>query len=115
MDEYRDGHVEVMYFTAHNGHELGSTSLPYLPLPISTKENAALKISQGIPPEWIIGGITLIVDYARCMVQISDREEVGDHNNIGSEFMQCVLRKHFITKQDVQKIHSKVKDPETQT
>ena len=60
VDEYRDGHVEVMYLTAHSGHELGSNQLPYLPLPISTKENVALKISQGIPPERIIDGNILI-------------------------------------------------------
>ena len=57
MDEYRDEYVEVMYLTAHSGHELGSNQLPYLPLPVSTKENVALKISQGIPPERIIDGI----------------------------------------------------------
>ncbi len=56
VDEYRDGHVEVMYLTAHSGHELGANQLPYLPLPTSTKENVALKISQGIPPERIIDG-----------------------------------------------------------
>ena len=56
MDDSRDGHVEVMYLTAHSGHELGSNQLLYLPLPVSTKENVALKISQGIPPERIIDG-----------------------------------------------------------
>ena len=60
VDEYRDGHVEVMYLTAQSGHELGSNQLPYLPLPISTKENVALKISQEIPPERIIDGNILI-------------------------------------------------------
>ncbi len=47
-----------------------------------------------------------------CMVHmhIDIREEVGDRNN-RSEFMQCVSRKHVITKQDVRNIRSRVKDP----
>ena len=61
VHECRDGHVEVMYLTTHSGHELGSNQLPYLPLPISTKENVALKISQGIPPGRIIDGNLVII------------------------------------------------------
>ena len=61
VDEYGDGHVEVMYLTAHSGHELGSSQLPYLPLPNSTKETVALKISQGITPGRIIDGNLVII------------------------------------------------------
>ncbi len=59
VDEYRDGHV--MYLTAHNGHELGSNQLPFLPLPTSTKETVSLKTSQGIPPGRIIDGNLVII------------------------------------------------------
>ena len=61
MDEYKDGHVEVMYLTAHSGHELGAN----LPLPTSTKETISVKVSQGIPSERITDGIaltTLLID-----------------------------------------------------
>ena len=61
VDEYEDGHVEVTYLTAHSGHELGSNQLLYLPLPNSTKETVALKISQGIPPGRIIDGNSVII------------------------------------------------------
>lgn len=60
VDEYKDGHVEVMYITAHSGHELGPCELPKLPLPQSTKEVVALKLSQGIPAQRIIDGISNI-------------------------------------------------------
>ena len=65
MDEYKDGHVEVVYLTAHSGHELGADQLPYLPLPTSTKETISVKVSQGIPSERITDGIaltTLLID-----------------------------------------------------
>ena len=61
VDKYRDGYVEVMYLTAHNGHELGSNQLPYLPLPTSTKETVALKTIQGIPPGRIRDGNLVII------------------------------------------------------
>ena len=59
VDEYQDGHVEVSYITAHSGHDLGTCELPHLPLPSSTKETVALKVSQGIPPARIIDGIAV--------------------------------------------------------
>ena len=43
-------------------------------------------------------------------IHVDIREEVRDRNN-RSEFMQYVSRKHFITKQDIRNIRSKVKDP----
>ena len=58
VDEYKDGHVEVMYISAHSGHELGPCEIPFLPLPESTKEVVALKLSQGIPAQRIVDGNT---------------------------------------------------------
>ena len=55
-DEYDDGHVSVKYISAHTGHDLGPQELKYLPLPNSTKEQVAMKISAGIPPDRILQG-----------------------------------------------------------
>ena len=86
VDEYRDGHVEVMYLMAHSGHELGSNQIPYLPLPISTKENVALKISQGIPPGRIIDGklftICSLFHYYITLEKTSERELVIETNDL---------------------------------
>lgn len=88
VDEYHDGHVEVTYITAHSGHDLGTCELPYLPLPISTKENVAMKVSQGIPPERIIDGIIVLYhctlgNYLMCLcIQISERELVIATNDL---------------------------------
>lgn len=54
--EFKDGHVEVKYISAHTGHELGMPELPHLPLPNSVKEEIAVKINMGIPPERIMEG-----------------------------------------------------------
>ena len=56
VNEYVDGHVEVMYLSAHLGHELGVSEFPFLPLPESTKQDTALKVTQGIPPQRIMDG-----------------------------------------------------------
>ena len=56
VTEYKDGHVDVKYISAHTGHELGTSELCHLPLPKSVKEEIAMKISMGIPPERIIEG-----------------------------------------------------------
>ncbi len=56
-NEYMDGHVEVKYITAHTNHTLGATELPLLPMPKGTREEVALKVNQGIPPERILKGI----------------------------------------------------------
>ena len=56
VDEFSDHHVEVNYITAHNGHEVGVCEIPHLPLPPSVKESVAIKLSQGIPSEWILDG-----------------------------------------------------------
>ena len=46
--EFHDGHVEVKCISAHTSHELGTTELPYLPLPKGTKEEIAIKLTMGI-------------------------------------------------------------------
>ena len=56
MTEYLDGRIEIKYISAHSNHDLGSTELPYLPLPKGVKEEIAVKISLGIPPERIMEG-----------------------------------------------------------
>ena len=38
------------------GHELGVSEFPFLPLPESTKQDTALKVTQGIPPQRIMDG-----------------------------------------------------------
>jgi hypothetical protein len=57
VTECEDGHVEVKYISAHTSHELGTPELPHLPLPKSVKEEIAMKISTGIPPERILEGL----------------------------------------------------------
>ena len=56
VNEYVDGHVEVIYLSAHLGHELGVSEFPFLPLPGSTKQDTALKVNQDIPPQRIMDG-----------------------------------------------------------
>lgn len=55
-DQYEDGHIYVKYISAHTGHDLGPQEFKYLPLPKSTKEQVAMKISAGIPPCRILEG-----------------------------------------------------------
>ena len=56
VTEYLDCRVEVKYISAHSSHDLGTTELPYLPLPKGVKEEVAIKLSLGIPPERIMEG-----------------------------------------------------------
>ena len=56
MTEYLDGKVEVKYISAHSNHDLGNAELPHLPLPKGVKEEIAIKLSLGIPPERIMDG-----------------------------------------------------------
>ena len=56
VDEFSDGHMEVKYISAHQGHELGVSELPYLPLPQSIKDSVAIKLSQGVTSERILDG-----------------------------------------------------------
>ena len=56
VDQYQD-RVSVTYISAHTGHELGPSQLPFLPLPKSTKELIAAKLSLGVSSDRIIEGM----------------------------------------------------------
>ena len=58
VTEYLDGKVVVKFISAHSGHDLGMTELPYLSLPKGVKEEIAVncKLSLRIPPERIMEG-----------------------------------------------------------
>lgn len=56
---YRDGHIELTYVTGHTNHKPGPTEDGYLPLSSSTREEIALKLANGVPPERIMEGITV--------------------------------------------------------
>ena len=55
-DEYKNGSVSVKYISAHSGHDLGPQELKCLPLPSCTKEEVAVKLAIGIPPNRILKG-----------------------------------------------------------
>ena len=57
VDYYGDGHVTVMYVTAHTNHQPGPREDAHLPLPKSIREEIAIKLSNGIPPERIMEGM----------------------------------------------------------
>lgn len=65
-DEYRDGKVLVKYISAHTGHDLGPQELKCLPLPLSTKEEVARKISIGVPPNRILQGQSCYIPANKC-------------------------------------------------
>ena len=51
VENFCDGHVEVEYIPAHTGHTLFHKSeLQKLPLPASSKEEVAMKLSLGVNP-----------------------------------------------------------------
>ena len=60
VDQYEDGHVGVTYISAHT-HQLGPSELKHLPLPQSTKDEIAMKISHGVPTERILEGNILVL------------------------------------------------------
>ena len=57
VDEFSDNHAEVMYISAHTNHQLGPAELPHWPLPKSTWEEVALKVSKGISTGRILQGM----------------------------------------------------------
>ena len=57
VDYYGDGHVTVMYVTAHTNHQPGPREDAHLPLPKRIREEIASKLSNGIPPERIMEGM----------------------------------------------------------
>ena len=56
VNHFNDGHVKVEYIPAHTGHTLSHGELKYLPLPGSTKEEVATKLSLGVNPSRILNG-----------------------------------------------------------
>ena len=56
VDVYNDKHTTVKYIPAHTGHRPGPHEVNFLPLPTSTKEAVACKLSQGIPTIRILRG-----------------------------------------------------------
>lgn len=60
VDELEDGHVSVRYISAHTGHDLGPHELKHLPLPNSTKEEIAMKMSMGVPAQRLLTGMLAI-------------------------------------------------------
>ena len=91
VTEYTDGHIEVKYITAHSGHELGAKELAFLPLPKSTKESVAVKVSQGIPAE-----------------RIQERKIIlknNDKNNINRNYYYKMLEKMLVIEQNVKTLH----------
>ena len=56
VTELQSGAVQVMYVSAHSNHETGEKEDAFIPLPGSSKENIAMKLSIGIPIERIMEG-----------------------------------------------------------
>jgi len=66
VDNFSDGHVVVEYIPAHTGHTLlHEEELHNLPLPASSKEEVAMKLSLGVNPTRILSGkhITIYLNY----------------------------------------------------
>lgn len=55
VNEYQD-HVEVQYVSAHTNHKLCTSELPHLPMPRSSMDEVAFKVSRGIASERILEG-----------------------------------------------------------
>ena len=48
VTKYMDGKVDVKFISAHSGHDLGVTELPYLPLLKGIKQKVPMKLSLGV-------------------------------------------------------------------
>ena len=60
VEEYSD-HVEVQYVSAHTNHKLCTSELQHLPLPQSSMDEVALKVSRGIATERIMEGFFILI------------------------------------------------------
>ena len=56
VTKFKSGNIEVKYISAHSNHTIGPSEDAFLPLPTSTKEEIAMKISLGISIERIMDG-----------------------------------------------------------
>ena len=54
MMKFKAGNIEVKYDSAHSNHTIGPNEDALLPLPTSTKEEVAMKLSLGISFEGIM-------------------------------------------------------------
>lgn len=50
------GEVKVTYISSHCGHDLSKKEISHLPVPKSTKQSIAQKLSDGIPIDRILDG-----------------------------------------------------------
>ena len=56
VTKFKAGNIEVKYISAHSNHTIGPSEDAFLPLPTSTKEEIAIKLSLGISIERIMDG-----------------------------------------------------------
>ena len=61
VTKFKSGKVEVKYVSAHSNHTTGPTEDAFLPLPATTKEEIAMKLSVGISIERIMDGMKIFV------------------------------------------------------
>ena len=61
VTKFNSGKIEVKYISAHSNHTPGPSEAGFLPLPVSTKEEIAMKLSLGISVERIMDGMLNIV------------------------------------------------------
>ena len=57
VTKFNSGRIEVKYISAHSNHTPGPGEAGFLPLPVSTKEEIAMKLSLGISVERIMDGM----------------------------------------------------------
>lgn len=57
VTKFKSGKVEAKYISAHSNHTTGPTKDMFLPLPATTKEEIAMKLSLGISIEQIMDGM----------------------------------------------------------
>ena len=80
-----DHHVEVVYISAHTNYQLGAAELPHLPLPISTSDEVALKVSKSISTKKILEGhfyfFLFFFFFVTYYAKLDVRENVGNRVN----------------------------------
>ena len=57
VTKFNSGKIEVKYISAHSNHAPGPSEAGFLPLPVSIKEEIAMKLSLGISIERIMDGM----------------------------------------------------------
>ena len=64
VTKFSSGRVEVKFISAHSNH---NPDEGFVPLPVSTKEEIAMKLSVGISIERIMEGIFLL-EHIHCLI-----------------------------------------------